>query len=246
MRILLFSLLFFVSQTAYAQTVDLIISPKYNQNRDTQLTITQVGDLPALLPGDAVISVFYNGGDCGVIGNSFDGEVLHSGSFGDFCDPNNDYGDGLYTYFVLNSGQGGGAPSPFCEAPNTYNDCINSADYLGKEWAIPLILDNPTWGNSNGFWGSTTPTVIANDLKASVQSTGANIWPLLALVGIPMGFLIAFMLIRLINKELTPVQKPVEKKKEDFIYHSADDLEFKREYGKPVKRKRGRPRKNPL
>lgn len=108
---------------------------------------------------------------------------------------------------------------------------------------------NTTWGSDNGFWGDTTPTAIIGDMEASVQATGANIWPLMAFVGIPIAFLIAIYLIWLINKTLTPVKRSenevINPNGEDFIYHSAEDLEFKREYGQ-VKRKRGRPRKNPL
>lgn len=113
-----------------------------------------------------------------------------------------------------------------------------------------LPPENALWGSSNGFWGSTTPLDIAGTLQASVQATGVDIYPLLKFVGIPMGFLIALYLVWLINKTLTPVPekklgKTLDTDKEEFIYHSADDLEFKREYGQ-VKRKRGRPRKNPL
>jgi len=111
------------------------------------------------------------------------------------------------------------------------------------------ISDNQTWGSNNGFWGDTTPSVIVSDMQASVSETGVNIYPLITFVGIPVAFLIALYLIWLINKTLTPVKKSDENvinpHGENFIYHSASDLEDKREYGQ-VKRKRGRPRKNPI
>jgi hypothetical protein len=115
-----------------------------------------------------------------------------------------------------------------------------------EPYVAPVVVTN-LWGSNNGFWGSTTPSVIAGDLEASVQATGANIWPLIAIVGIPVGFLIALWLVMLINKELTPIKETKKEKKYDFIYHSADDLEFKNNYGKDpnviVKRRRGRPKK---
>lgn len=135
---------------------------------------------------------------------------------------------------------------------NAETDQMNiDAEYDGNNiiFTIGSISTNELWGSSNGFWGDTTPTQIVGDMEASVQATGVNIWPLMTFVGIPIAFLIAIYLIWLINKTLTPAKKSDENvinpQGENFIYHSAEDLEFKREYGQ-VKRKRGRPRKYPL
>jgi len=119
--------------------------------------------------------------------------------------------------------------------------------FLTELYTIPVV-QNALWGSSNGFWGSTTPLDISETVVASVQATGIDIYPLLKFVGIPMGFLIALYLVWLINKTLTPEKRGtriINPDGDDIIYHSAEDLEFKREYGQ-VKRKRGRPRKNPL
>jgi len=110
--------------------------------------------------------------------------------------------------------------------------------------------ENATWGSANGFWGDDfSAGDIAQTMEASVQATGFNVWPLMTFVGIPIAFLIALYLIWLINKTLTPPKKSddsvINPQGKNFIYHSAEDLEFKREYGQ-VKRKRGRPRKYPL
>lgn len=109
---------------------------------------------------------------------------------------------------------------------------------------------NQTWGSNNGFWGDTSIGDVTTAMEASVQATGANVWQLLTFVGIPLAFLLAGFLIYLINKQLTPVKSSAENKEiinpggSDFIYHSAEDLEFKRNYGQETtKRKRGRPRK---
>lgn len=115
-----------------------------------------------------------------------------------------------------------------------------------------IVTTNNTWHSQNGFWGSTTPISILGGMTASVQSTGASIWPLFKYVGIPLAFAIALHLINFIYNSV------VERKKrkneitilnpngEDFITHSAEDLEFKREYGQETRRKRGRPRKNTI
>jgi len=110
------------------------------------------------------------------------------------------------------------------------------------------VIENATWGSPNGFWGDTTPTEIMGDMTASVQNTGAQIWPLFAFVGVVLAFGIAGLVVMFIKNSI----KPTTGRKEiinpggtDIIYHSAEDLEFKREYGQP-KRGRGRPRKYPL
>jgi len=81
------------------------------------------------------------------------------------------------------------------------------------------------WGGSNGFWCSTTPSMIIDDMSASVADTGTNIWPLFAVVGIPIAFMIALYLVYMINNQLAPTNKGEQ-----------NDLD------KP-KRRRGRPRK---
>jgi len=107
---------------------------------------------------------------------------------------------------------------------------------------------NQTWGSNNGFWGDTSVGDVTTAMEASVQATGVNIYPLLTFVGIPLAFLLAGFLIYLINKQLTPVttgkKEIVNPGGDDIIYHSAEDLEFRRNYGQETpKRKRGRPRK---
>jgi len=135
-------------------------------------------------------------------------------------------------------------------------------DYDNGIFTVPFpeASSNRTWGSPNGFWGETTPTVVIDDMQASVAETGADIWPLFALLGVSIAFLIALAVINYIkqsagepafaktDREIRAriIANESNKKKEDFIYHSAEDLEFIREYGQEKKRGRGRPRKNPL
>ncbi len=49
------------------------------------------------------------------------------------------------------------------------------------------------------FLGSTTPAELTASVANSVQTTGADIWPLVALVGIPLAFVIAAYVISLIK-----------------------------------------------
>jgi len=93
-------------------------------------------------------------------------------------------------------------------------NCLGSNAFLTVEGGInttiftignpPVPPSNATWGSPNGFWGETTPAVMIDDMSASVQDTGANVWPLFAFVGIPVGFAIAGYLIFMIKMQLTP------------------------------------------
>jgi hypothetical protein len=128
-------------------------------------------------------------------------------------------------------------------------------EFEGYGFTQFTVLANNIWNSENGFWGSTTPGAIIGDMTASVQNTGANLWPLLAFVGVPIAFIIALYLIFMINQTLTP-----EKKKDEFsideFNKKADELQafYSKtgesgagyDYSTVVKRKRGRPRKNPI
>jgi len=109
----------------------------------------------------------------------------------------------------------------------------------------PTTIDN-IWRSPNGFWGTTTPTAMIGTMAASVQETNANIWPLFKIMGVLIGFMIAGYLVYFIKLELEPRKVAATPgKTEEFIEHSTADLKFKREYGaEPIKRKRGRPRKD--
>jgi len=130
-----------------------------------------------------------------------------------------------------------------------YGEAGGTGSWNLRVYGYDTPSQNTTWNNDNGFWGDVTATDIKETMQASVQATGVNIWPLFTFVGIPVAFLIALYLVWLINKTLTPPKKSEENiinpQGENLIYHSAEDLEFKREYGQ-TKRKRGRPRKYPL
>jgi len=67
------------------------------------------------------------------------------------------------------------------------------------------LVNNITWGSPNGFWGDTTPGAIIGNMTASVQDTGDNVYPLLAFLGIPLGFAIAGFLMYQIKNTLTPI-----------------------------------------
>lgn len=95
------------------------------------------------------------------------------------------------------------------------------------------VSSNTTWGSNNGFWGETTPLQIIGGMEASVQETGMNLWPLLVFVGIGLAFSIGGMLVINIKQNAGVGSKEtINPKGEEFIEHSAEDLEFKREYGK--------------
>lgn len=183
------------------------------------------------------------------VDDTYDGVVWNEWSVPSIVgDPSIDY-PGDYNFLLVDDG---GA-----ECFNlTYEDCLNSASYQGTQFTIFFSLEsesNNIWGSNNGFWGDDfTTDDVRNTLQASVQTTGFNIWPLFVFVGIAGAFAIAGLLVYQIRSSVsvnTSKNKDIiNPNGEDFIYHDAKDLEFKREYGidPPVKRKRGRPRKNPL
>ena len=144
-------------------------------------------------------------------------------------------------------------PSPSCwdnAEPDIQSVCESHLSYVDTQTWSPTVSNNATWRGNNGFWGSTTPISIVGDMTASVQNTGSSIWPLFKVVGIPIALILALALVNFMwqalympkNKKASEI---VNSNGENFIYHSANDLEFKRDNGQ-VKRKRGRPRKTIL
>jgi len=131
-----------------------------------------------------------------------------------------DIGEGVFTFLAMDTGGTGQYSDQFttqicqnaCEYPTTanVNDCKNlCVDYEGTEVVVTISYSTPApsiWKGNNGFWGSTTPMMIIDDMTASVQDTGANVWPLLTFVGIPVGFMIALYLVYMINAELKPTK----------------------------------------
>jgi len=123
---------------------------------------------------------------------------------------------------------------PFTIPPNTIQG--DSIDYT---YDVPDSLEvieggdpNPTgnlWGNSNGFWGETTPETMVATLEQGTGETFNQISPLFLYVGIPITFAIAFYLLYLINQTLTPQKTPIN-----------DSM------GLEPKKRRGRPRKTPV
>jgi hypothetical protein len=93
----------------------------------------------------------------------------------------------------------------------------------------PPPATNQVWGTDNAFFGSSSPVTVLASISGGVTDTGVSLWPLLIFLGIGIAFIIGNMLVGFIKQS---TQIKTVKKKEDFIYHNADDLEFKRDYGK--------------
>lgn len=49
------------------------------------------------------------------------------------------------------------------------------------------------------FLGTTTPSDLLASVATGVQTTGASLWPLIALVGIPLAFVIGSMVVSFIR-----------------------------------------------
>lgn len=115
--------------------------------------------------------------------------------------------------------------------------CSGTNDTGSVEWERTFYVYtdagnyNSTWGGDNGMWGSVTTAESIENVASGVVATGAELWPMLAMAGIAIAFLLGLAFINFINQSVeTPTPKKTAKK-EDFIYHSAEDLEFKRNYG---------------
>ena len=52
------------------------------------------------------------------------------------------------------------------------------------------------------FLGTTTPASILASVQTGVQTTGVSIWPFLALVGIPVAFVIVGYIVSLVRKSV--------------------------------------------
>lgn len=88
-------------------------------------------------------------------------------------------------------------------------------------------------------FNDVSPTEMIASVQAGTVGTTDKVLPLLTLLGIPLGFLLVLMLIGMINKTLTPEKtgkkgrtEIINPKGDDIVYHSAKDLEFKRNYGR--------------
>jgi len=108
-------------------------------------------------------------------------------------------------------------------------------------YTSPAIL-----GGTYSFidFADITPSDMIASVKDGTQQTTGKTLPLIVLVGIPLAFLILLALVNFLQQTVKEDTRKrgkkaqddfkklfKEEKKEDFIYHSAEDLEFKREYG---------------
>lgn len=110
------------------------------------------------------------------------------------------------------------------------NDCSALAESVDL-WPVPVIPPSSNiWGDNAGIWGEEVTTDdVKNDLVASVQATGSNLWPLLIFVGITLAFIIFLQVVFLTKNTVTP-----QSTKKEIIDKTL------------TKRKRGRPRKIPV
>lgn len=94
-----------------------------------------------------------------------------------------------------------------------YSDQNATCAGIGSVSQCLANIINDTWGN-NGFWGASfTTNDVSETLEASVQATGAELWPLLVFVGIAIAFIVFLQLVFLVNHSVKP--KKVVKKKSD-------------------------------
>lgn len=140
---------------------------------------------------------------------------------------------------------------------SSYQECLDSGDAgITQDFLIVYTEpnENSTWNNSAGFWGDDFSTAsVTGTLAASVQSTGADIWPLLIFLGVSLAFIIFLQVVFLTKKSV----KPSNKKDFDPVAFNKKADELEEFYSKTggasdeivetiTKRRRGRPRKYPI
>lgn len=81
---------------------------------------------------------------------------------------------------------------------------VSSGTYAGVSFSDVDPNGNQTWGNG-GIWGSANTTEsVREDLVASVQATGANLWPMLIFLGVVLAFAIFGYLLTSVNTSVKP------------------------------------------
>lgn len=115
-----------------------------------------------------------------------------------------------------------------------YSTCSNSPEYA--QYAIfdytvqyipPPPVTNQTWGD-DGFWGASVTTEdVKNDMVASVQATGANLWPMLIFLGVVLAFAIFGYLVTSIKDSVRPQNRRRRSKTFDPVSFNrkADELQ---------------------
>lgn len=138
-----------------------------------------------------------------------------------------------------------------------YSWCLTNANGIIDQVSVQNLgyvppPTNITWG-SNGIWGTEVTGVdVQEDIVASVQTTGANLWPLLTFAGVALAFILFLQLVFLTDKSIKPIKSPVfDKEKFNSKANELDAFYKKTGNADPavievIKRKRGRPRKTPL
>lgn len=209
------------------------------------LTAVSLFFFASLLAGNAAFAgtfpsekPIYEGGGESVVPVCDIGEVAWLVYFEGLTDPTDSGTCGIsfdpdVSYFDL-----GGPPLPgeivFCNeelsgTPYTCGDISNTV-------AFDLVCGTYTeghcasgsghvniWGEGkNGFWGSDfTPFDIKDQVAASVQATGGNVYPLLIFVGIPLAFIIGLAVVNFIRQGVEPKKRFSSKK----FNEKADELE---------------------
>ncbi len=91
---------------------------------------------------------------------------------------------------------------------------------------------NSTWGD-DGFWGSAVTTEdVREDMVASVQATGANLWPLLAFLGVVLAFAIFGMVVNSISSSVKPKIERRQSKTFDSVAFDAKADELQQFFNK--------------
>lgn len=117
-----------------------------------------------------------------------------------------------------------------CDQNNSWYDCFDTPFYIDDNGIIlptSPLNNNQTWGD-DGFWGASVTTEdVKNDMVASVQATGANLWPMLIFLGVVLAFAIFGYLVTSIKDSVRPQNRRRRSKTFDPVSFNrkADELQ---------------------
>lgn len=103
------------------------------------------------------------------------------------------------------------ATSPLVEIAFLTAECSGSAWTVeGTDIGVKIFtLDSDTTNNifGDGIFGNTSPLDLSASVAQGVRDTGVSIWPLFALVGVALAFVIAGLLVNFIRKSIISDRK---------------------------------------
>lgn len=116
---------------------------------------------------------------------------------------------------------------------------LASLEFDGGNQLFSLVENQGTWAGQ-GIFGATTPLQLTASVADGVRDTGVNIWPLFALIGVALAFVIAGLVVNFIQNSTRErkkmdlfIEKEIRKSKAKSA-REQDEIEL--EYSNSIKK----------